>query len=52
MIVVQHLSSSVSTCTPLVQTLEKADFGDEPDDMQLSGHKVHIGEVGEVSCSP
>ena len=51
MIAVQHLSSSVSTCTPLVQTLEKADFGDEADDTQLSGRKVHIGEDGEVSCS-
>ena len=49
MLAIQHLSTSISTCTPLLQTLERADFGVMDDMTSLEGLSVGISEEGEVS---
>jgi hypothetical protein len=51
MIAVQHLSTTVSTCTPLVQTLEKAGCEDTDDGELLAGREVQLSQSDEdVSC--
>ena len=51
MIAVQQLSTTVSTCTPLVQTLERADFGITDEATPLDGLEVGLSEDGEVCVS-